>query len=89
MEHPHKAIAINQNIGAFIPKTQLVDGKQQPILYSTQAEAQTAADTYAQEMEAKTGIPGWNGFIEGVVPAPETTPEFGPSGGPQGDPTLP
>jgi hypothetical protein len=82
MSHPHKAIAINQHIAASIPK---VDSNLTPILYATQEEAQAAADEYAIEMEAKTGISGWNGFIEGVVPV-EPTPQFVQASGPIGSP---
>jgi hypothetical protein len=68
MQVPHKAIAINQNIGAHVPQTELVNEKQTPILYPTQEEAQAAANIFANEIENKTGIPGWIGFIEGVFP---------------------
>lgn len=73
MDNPHKAIAINQNIAAFVPKSDMVDGKPVPIIYANQEAAQAAADEFAIEMEAKTGIPGWNGFIEGVY-VPQDTP---------------
>jgi hypothetical protein len=68
MQVPHKAIAVNTDIGAFVPKTESVDGKQVAILYPTQEEAQAAGDAFAKEMEAKTGIPGWIGFIEAKFP---------------------
>ena len=68
MQVPHKAIAINQNIGAHIPQTELINEKQIPILYPTQEQAQAAADMFAIEIENKTGIVGWIGFIEGVFP---------------------
>ena len=68
MQVPHKAIAINTDIGAFVPKSELKNGKQTPILYPTQKEAQSVADAFAREMEEKTGIAGWIGFIEGKFP---------------------
>ena len=68
MQVPHKAIAINTAIGAFIPKSEPVNGTETPILYPTQEEAQAAADAFAKEMETKTGIAGWTGFIEGKFP---------------------
>jgi hypothetical protein len=77
MQVPHKAIAINQNIGAHVPQTELVNEKQTPILYPTQEEAQAAANIFATEIENKTGIPGWIGFIEGVFP-PDFSSEVRP-----------
>jgi hypothetical protein len=68
MQIQHKAIAVNSDIGAFVPKTELINGKQVPILYSTQEEAQSAGDAFAIEIETKTGIAGWRGFIEAKFP---------------------
>ena len=68
MSKQHKAIAINTTINAFFPQSHVVDGTRQLIIYDTQEEAQAAADEFAKEMEASTGVTGWNGFIEGHFP---------------------
>ena len=51
----HKAIAINTTINAFVPQPGSSEGTSFT-LYNTQELANTAAATWAAEMESKTGI---------------------------------
>jgi hypothetical protein len=63
MSQKHKAIAVNNSIAAFIPQPGSDYGTGWRI-YDTQEEAAEAAMGWAQEMETKTGIAGWNAFYE-------------------------
>ena len=80
----HKAIAINTTINAFVPQPGSSEGTSFT-LYNTQELANTAAATWAAEMESMTGIQGWAAFHETWYSAEELaqiedqdTNRFGP-----------
>lgn len=66
----YKGIAVNEKIGAFVPVPN--PEKTSYAVFSTQQEAEVAAQQYATSLNQATGVEEWKGFFEAIFSEEET-----------------